>query len=360
MNTNDPNRGRSRARGHAGAIGTALAVAASFVTALVATTAVPAAATTPPVVTTGTHVSCAITSAGAASCWGQNGYGQLGDGSTTDSHVAVQVTGLPLATAIDAGDDHVCAIDSTKAPWCWGHNLAGALGTGTNTDSSVPVMVAGSLQATQIGAGNQFSCALLVGGTVDCWGRGTEGQLGNGTDNNSKKPKPVTGLQGIRQIAVGGFHACALLTDGGVVKCWGANTFGALGNGTTTSSNVPVLATGLTNVQAITAGGFHTCPPHTSLGLVGAMARLLSQLIGLVVEMHGLLPLILHALNISLHYVQLDVDSVFEIKIKTKIAGRQLLFRNMRAANFPNRKTIEDSLDRFEQRLAFSINITGR
>jgi len=212
------------------------------------------------VVTTGEHDSCAITMSQQAYCWGQNAFGELGNGSTTDSHVPVQVAGLPPTTAIDAGDSHVCAIDVSQQVWCWGKDNYGQLGNGTKTSHSVtPVKVTGLPPATQIGAGNEFSCALVVGGAVYCWGRGDDGQLGNGTNNSSKKPKFVIGLGPAVAIAVGGFHACAILMDGGSVRCWGSNVFGALGNGTTTSSNIPVPVSAISNAAAITAGGFHTC-----------------------------------------------------------------------------------------------------
>jgi alpha-tubulin suppressor-like RCC1 family protein len=200
--------------------------------------------------------TCVILSNGTAKCWGYNDYGQLGDGTRTDSNVPVAVTGLTGAVVISAGRTHTCAMLSDGTAWCWG---SGLLGDGTNTRySNVPVAVTGLTAAVAISAGRYHTCALLSDATARCWGSNGSGQLGDGTEVDSNVPVAVTGLTRTVAISVGEFHTCALLSDG-TARCWGANWSGQLGDGTNTSSNVPVAVTGLTGAVAISTGGGNTC-----------------------------------------------------------------------------------------------------
>lgn len=205
--------------------------------------------------------SCAIVN-GGLKCWGDNSSGQLGDGTKVDRNTPVDVIGLGSGVAaVATGEAHTCAVASGGAVKCWGDNTAGQLGDGTTTAQSSPVDVVGlSSGVVALGAGAGHSCALTSGGGVKCWGRNTSGQLGDGTTTNQPVPVDVVGLgSGVTVLAVGSAHTCVITTGGGM-KCWGVNANGRLGDGTTSNRTEATSVFGLSSgVTAIATGGMHTC-----------------------------------------------------------------------------------------------------
>jgi alpha-tubulin suppressor-like RCC1 family protein len=195
----------------------------------------------------GTQLGCAVLSSGTVQCWGYNFMGQLGNGTTTNGPVPVPVTvkGITDAVGVSAGSWHACAVLRSGAVQCWGWNGHGELGDGTSTDSSTPVAVTGITNAVAVSVGcgdsGSHTCALLNAGAVQCWGAGV---LGDGTATGSYVPVTVSGITNAAAVAAGYSHTCVLLS-GGTVQCWGRNGgYGPLGNGSTTDSLVPVTVSG--------------------------------------------------------------------------------------------------------------------
>jgi len=206
------------------------------------------------------HHTCAVKADGSVRCWGANGNGQLGDVTFTNRTTPVPVPGIKDATAVAAGDAHTCAQLATATVICWGANADGQLGDGTVAQrSKASLSVTGLSNVVAIGSGAAHSCAVLGNGTVSCWGRNTSGQLGNGTTKGQLKAGAVSNLTNAIAVAGGGAHTCALLADGSV-KCWGDNATGQLGLGTTAPQLSPGAAVALDGpAVAIAAGASHTC-----------------------------------------------------------------------------------------------------
>lgn len=210
----------------------------------------------------GSNFACVVTTSGGAKCWGSNAGGRLGNGTAvTQSGAPVDVVGLSSSVSrIVAGSSNACAITTGGALKCWGMNGQGSLGNNSTANSSVPVDVIGlSSGVTDVAMGNN-GCAL-VNGTVKCWGGNDYGQLGDGTLTERWVPVDVIGLPsgGIKKLAARNARSCALMSNG-TAYCWGYNGWAAFGDGTTNSSTTPVAVQGLANpLTDLQAGIEQTC-----------------------------------------------------------------------------------------------------
>lgn len=203
--------------------------------------------------------ACAVLANGGIKCWGENDYGQLGSGVMADSPIPVAVQGISNATALSStGVATRCAVLQSGSIKCWGSNYAGQLGDGTTADSLVPLVIPGITNATEVAIGVYGSvCAVLDTGSIKCWGANYWGQLGNGTTIASAIPVTVTGITNATAIEAGSRSYCSILSSGSI-QCWGENVWSQLGNGTTTDSSVPVDVAGVTNATAITSTEYAT------------------------------------------------------------------------------------------------------
>jgi alpha-tubulin suppressor-like RCC1 family protein len=216
-------------------------------------------------VAAGCYHALALTSADRVLAWGYNAYGQLGDGDTTNADVPVYVK-LPAGTkviAISAGCYHSLALTSAGRVLAWGYNGFGELGDGTlvNSDKPVQVKLPAGVRVQAISAGGYHNLALAAG-RLYAWGDNSDGQLGDGSTVNRKTPARVKLPAGVRvqAISAGGYHSLAVTTTGHVLA-WGYNQTGQVGDGSTTNRDTPVQAAispGTGKVVAVSAGCNHS------------------------------------------------------------------------------------------------------
>jgi alpha-tubulin suppressor-like RCC1 family protein len=210
----------------------------------------------------GADHACAIVS-GAVRCWGANDFGQLGHATpaTPAASPLAAVPGITDAVQVVVGTRHSCALTRGGSVFCWGANDSGQLGDGSEDTRTDVVQVPGMTNANSISASLLGACAVNSG-VVNCWGSDAHGQIGNGAPISlTPVPKPTVatfkgGSITFSSLASGESHNCVVATD--TVECWGAGTFGQIGNSSTTDQILPQKA-GLLAPTLVAAGGAHTC-----------------------------------------------------------------------------------------------------
>jgi alpha-tubulin suppressor-like RCC1 family protein len=221
--------------------------------------------------------TCAALTDGTVQCWGYNGSGNLGNGTSTNSLTAVTTysnSASNPALQVSAGLYTGCAVFHDGTAECWG-NVGGnpaapLLGNSLNAAGSLtPVPVSMTNPATAISIGSSSACALMADKTVQCWGSNTQGELGTGsftgpdtcdTHACSPIPVPVTGLSNVTMVSVGGLADVACAVSAGTVWCWGSNMYSQLAQpATVTELATPVQISGISTAVAVSVGYSSVC-----------------------------------------------------------------------------------------------------
>ncbi len=217
----------------------------------------------------GNRHTCGVTVAGHAYCWGVNDWGQLGVG-TQDTEVVPHSAPLPVAgeltfAQVAAGDEHTCGVTTADEAYCWGNNSGGQVGRGFTSVGGVstPTAVVGGLSFSRLSTGSFHTCGVTTADEAYCWGGNTFGSIGDGTTTLRSSPVAVSGGLAMAQVSAGSFYTCGV-TTADEAHCWGGNADGQLGDGTTTDRLVPTAVSGGLSLVAVTAGATHTCGVTTA------------------------------------------------------------------------------------------------
>ena len=212
----------------------------------------------------GLEHSCAILVTSEIECWGRNQFGQLGNGNRTKQSIPISINLQQTWVDITAGSYHTCAINSSSHIYCWGLNQFGQLGDGTTVNKDSPVRISGESIWTSISAGLYHTCAINTSGDASCWGLNDQKQLGSDRNQNQwPVPDEIQIEHQLIDLSAGRSHSCGL-TLSGQALCWGNNDYGQLGDSTQTQRKSPVVVHGNHIWRSIAAGIHHTCGVTTS------------------------------------------------------------------------------------------------
>jgi alpha-tubulin suppressor-like RCC1 family protein/rRNA maturation protein Nop10 len=207
-------------------------------------------------ISAGSYHSVAIKTDGTLWAWGNNAQGKLGDGTTTNRNSPIQIGTAANWMNVSAGSTHTHAIKSDGTLWAWGGNGSGQLGDGTTTSRTTPVQIGIATNWLSVSAGGTHTHAIKSDGTLWAWGNNGQGRLGDGTTTNRTAPIQIGTDTNWSSITVGTNHTNALKSNG-TLWSWGFNANGQLGDGSTTSRSVPVQIGSATNWTSVSAGGSH-------------------------------------------------------------------------------------------------------
>ena len=212
----------------------------------------------------GSYHACGVTSAGVVKCWGDGWDGKLGNGDTSGTGQDSPVVADSGTTykKISAGRNHTCGLTVAGKIRCWGTNSSGQVGIGSVVSpQGTPQDVDAATEYIDVATGEDTSCGITKTNVLKCWGGNSDGQLGDGSTTTRTSPVVIDSGVSYASVSIGGtyfYHSCGI-TTGGVLKCWGNNSQGQLGRGNTTNSTSPVVIDSGVTYREVSAFGAHSC-----------------------------------------------------------------------------------------------------
>ena len=214
---------------------------------------------------------CGITTGDVLKCWGANASGQIGDNSTVTKTAPTAIGGalrfksVTLATN-SGGSTTTCAITDTSALYCWGANGSGQIGDGSTSTRLTPTLITSGTSYTKVTTVGYNTCALTTGGALRCWGSGTNGLVGDGTSTQRLSPTTIDATETYANFSLQYENGCGV-TVGGVVKCWGLNGNGQVGNNSTTTATAPTAISDSDSYTDVFNGSLSVCAVTTTNAL---------------------------------------------------------------------------------------------
>eukprot|EP00900_Chrysochromulina_parva_P006469 jgi/Chrpa1/15823/Chrysochromulina_OHIO_Genome00024666-RA len=217
----------------------------------------------------GSHTCAYLTSSALLKCWGRNDNGQLGNGTTSARYTPTTINVGGAVGLLALGGSHTCAYLISALLKCWGSNSNGQRGDGTTTNRYTPTTIDVGGAVGLLALGGSHTCAYVTNSTLlKCWGWNVYGQLGDNTTTDRATPTTINVGGAVGLLALGWYHTCAYVTNSTLLKCWGYNAVGQLGDGTTTHRTTPTTIDVGGAVGLLALGGFHTCAYLTSSALL--------------------------------------------------------------------------------------------